>query len=284
MRHVVVRIAGVAVGAAILWAGMVLFENSLLFFPSGWPRGFPEAEELSRRAGIQVQDCRFDTADGVRLHAWWCRPPDAAVVLLLFHGNAGNLADRAELMLTLASIPAEVLIVDYRGYGRSEGRPSEAGLYADASAAWRFLTEEQRVDPSRIVLLGKSLGGAVAVELATRVDPAGLVVQSSFTSVPDMAAVHYPFVPGALIRNRFDSAARIAEVRCPVLVVHSTADEIVPYDMGRRLFALAREPKRFLTVEGAAHNETWVVGGRRWLDGLAEFAGQVVTRPARRPG
>lgn len=267
--------AAIAIGA--LWGVMMLFEDSLLFFPSPWPRGFPEAQELSGRVGVPVEECWIPTVNGLRLHAWWCRPPGARAVLLLFHGNAGNLADRAELMLALAALPAQVMVLDYRGYGRSQGRPSERGLYADGTAAWRYLTEEREVAPERIVLLGKSLGGAVAVELATRVRPAGLVVQSSFTSVPEMAAVHYPFVPRALIRNRFDSAAKIGDVSCPVLVVHSTGDEIVPYEMGRRLFELAPEPKRFLEIDGATHNETWVLGGERWRQAIARFVAECVS-------
>ncbi len=261
----------VALAVVVLWGVMMLFENSLLFFPSQWPRGFPATAVLAERVGVPIEDCSFVSPDGVRLHAWWCRPSGSDAVLLLFHGNAGNLADRLELVLALASIPVQVVIVDYRGYGRSDGRPDEAGLYADALGAWSFLTGTHGVPADRIVVLGKSLGGAVAVDLATRVEPAGLIVQSSFTSVPEMAAVHYPFVPRTLIRNRFDSAAKIGRVTCPVMVVHSTSDEIAPYPMGRRLFDLAPEPKRFLAVEGAAHNETWVVGGREWLEAVRRF-------------
>jgi fermentation-respiration switch protein FrsA (DUF1100 family) len=273
-------VAAAAFTVAGLWGTMMLFEDSLLFFPTSWPRGFPDAAAFARRAGVPVEECWIPVEEGLRLHAWWCRPPGAGAVLLLFHGNAGSLAERSDLMLALASAPAEVVVVDYQGYGRSQGRPSEEGLYADASAAWRYLTEARGVPAARIVLLGKSLGGAVAVDLATRVRPAGLVVQSSFTSVPAMAAVHYPFVPGVLIRNRFDSAAKIGRVRCPVLVVHSTADEIVPYGMGRRLFELAREPKRFFEVEGAAHNETWVAAGEPWRREIARFAQECVSRAA----
>jgi hypothetical protein len=203
------------------------------------------------------------------------------MVLLWFHGNAGNLAQRADVMLLLARIPAQVVIVDYRGYGRSEGRPNEKGLYRDARAAWSYLTEESGVEPGRIVLYGVSLGGAVAVDLATTADPAGLILQSSFTSVPDMAAEHYAFVPRWMIRTRMDSLAKIGAVTCPVLVAHSTADEVVPFDHGRRLFEAARGDTRFFEIDGAAHNETWMMGGGEYLAAIREFLVRCAERRGR---
>jgi len=255
---------------------MVFLENSMIYYPSRYPDGFWDAAEVGRTSGCAVEDCFFVTEDGVRLHAWWCRPPvqepsSAEMVLLLFHGNAGNLSHRADMMLRLAALPVQVFIVDYRGYGRSEGRPTEAGLYRDGRAAWGYLTEEQEVPSDRVVVFGKSLGGAVAVDLAARVAPAGLVVQSSFTSVGDMAARHFPFVPRALIRTKMDSLAKIDDVTCPKLFIHSPADEVVPYSLGRRLYEAAPEPKRFHEVPGAGHNETYLVGGAAYFAAIREF-------------
>jgi fermentation-respiration switch protein FrsA (DUF1100 family) len=193
------------------------------------------------------------------------------MVLLWFHGNAGNLSHRTQLMFLLADTPARVFIMDYRGYGRSEGKPSEEGLYLDARAAWQYLVGERRVSPDRIVLFGKSLGGAVAVDLATEVDPAGVIIQSSFTSVPDMAARHFPFVPKALIRTKMDSLSKIPDVTAPKLFIHSTADEVAPFELGRRLYEAAPEPKRFHQVDGAAHNDTWAVGGRGYFAAIRDF-------------
>jgi fermentation-respiration switch protein FrsA (DUF1100 family) len=237
-----------------------------------------------RGRSATVEDHWFAAADGTRLHGWWARSaavggaPEPAL-LLWFHGNAGNLAHRADQVLALAEeLPADVFIVDYRGYGRSEGRPSERGLYLDARGAWRYLTEECAVPPTRIVLLGVSLGGAVAVDLAAEVEPAGLIVQSSFTSVPDMAAHHYPFIPRWLVRTRMDSAAKIGRVRCPMLVAHSPADDVVPYELGRRLYDAASGDRRFYEIAGAAHNETWLIGGNAYLDSLRDFITHCVDR------
>lgn len=258
---------------------IVLFEDHMIYFPTRYPVGRWDTTAVDPSGRIAVSDCWFTADDGVGLHGWWAKPPvpasgapaTADLVVLFFHGNAGNLSDRAEILLALASLPVQVLMVDYRGYGRSAGRPSEAGLYRDARAAWRYLTAVQGVAPSQIVLYGESLGGAVAIELATAVEPAALIVQSSFTSVPALAARYYPFVPGFLIRTKMDSLARITEVRCPVLVAHSPSDEIVPYTHGRTLFDAASEPKRFHEITGAGHNTTWLVGGRELLATLGDF-------------
>jgi len=257
----------------------MFLERQMIYFPTRYPDGLWALEDVTRHSGCTLEDCFFGTEDGFRLHAWWCRPAHAEgvtadMVLLWFHGNAGNLSHRADLMLRLAKSPAQVFIVDYRGYGRSEGRPSEKGLYLDAEAAWRYLTNERKVAPGRIVLLGDSLGAAVAVDLATRVEAAGLIVQSGFTSVPDMAAAHFPFVPRALIRTKMDSLGKIQKVQGPKLFIHSPQDEVVPYELGRRLYEAAGEPKRFLDIPGASHNDMDVVGGHVYFDAFARFLAQ----------
>ena len=267
------------VSAVVLWVTIMItmawFEESLIFFPEGFPSGQWNVEAAARDTGATISDCHFSAADGTRLHGWLCLPgqPETAseAVLLWFHGNAGHLAHRAEILLLLSRIPARVFIIDYRGYGRSEGRPTEKGLYLDGRAAWRFLTEEEGVDPSRIVIYGVSLGGAVAVDVAREVEPAGLIVQSSFTSVPAMAKHYYPFIPAWMIRTRLDSLAKIGEVTCPVMVAHSPADDVVPYEHGQYLFAAAQGDKRFVEIEGATHNETWQVGGGRYLEAVRRF-------------
>jgi len=268
---------GLLCGTILL--AMVVFEESLIFFPDPYPSGEWDTAAVGARTGTIIRDQYFTADDGTRLHGWWCETTDPALqkaptsdmVLLWFHGNAGNLAHRVDMMVDLVSIPAQVFIVDYRGYGRSGGRPSEGGLYLDGEAAWRLVTEERGVPKDRIALFGKSLGGAVAIDLATRVDPAGVIVQSSFTSVPAMAAHHYPFVPRWLLRTRMDNLAKIGKVECPLLVIHSPADEVVPYEHGRQLFGAARAEKRFFEVAGAGHNETWLVGGAEYLLTIRDF-------------
>lgn len=271
------------ISAVVLWATivitMVIFENAMIFFPDHDPSGFWDVEAVSSGTGTTIEECFFPTSDGERLHGWWCRPETsiaassstAETVLLWFHGNAGNLSQRAGLMLELARIPVQVLIVDYRGYGRSTGRPNEKGLYRDARAAWRYLTEDRDIAAERIVILGKSLGGAVAVDLATGTAPAGLIVESSFTSIPEMAAHHYPFIPRWLVRTQMNSGTKIGRVDCPVMVIHSPADEVVPFSHGERLFQAAQGDKRFLEVPGAGHNELWLVGGSDYFSALREF-------------
>lgn len=265
-----------AVACATIVVGAMFLERQMIYYPTRYPDGLWELDAVTRHTGCTLEDCHFTAADGVRLHGWWCRPTHAegltaGMVLLWFHGNAGNLSHRADLMLRLAETPLQVVIIDYRGYGRSEGRPSEQGLYLDGEAAWRYLVDERRVAPGRIVLFGDSLGAAVAVDLATRVGAAGLIVQSGFTSVPDMAARHFPFVPAFLIRTEMNSLAKIGDVAEPKLFIHSPSDEVVPYELGRRLYEAAPEPKRFLEVQGASHNDTASVGGHRYFDAIRDF-------------
>jgi fermentation-respiration switch protein FrsA (DUF1100 family) len=283
MKRVAVLAVLIAAGFATILGAMVVFEESLIFFPTRYPVGRWEVERVGRGIGCVISDRWFSTDDGVRLHGWWLSPVgeiDGGPVLLFFHGNAGNLSDRAELAAELATrVGARVFILGYRGYGRSDGRPSEEGLYRDARAAWYELTGPLGVSPERIVVFGKSLGGAVAVDLVEEVEPAGLIVESSFTSIPDMAAIHYPFVPKGVIRTRLDSLSKIPKVDCPKLFIHSPADEVVPYRLGRQLYDAAREPKRFHEVVGAGHNETWLVGGADYFRAIRDFVASVAAGP-----
>lgn len=274
------------VSGVVLWVTIILtmawFEESLIFFPDRYPAGEWDVESVARGTGAVVTDCDFQASDGTRLHGWWCESGGASssenMVLLWFHGNAGNLAQRAEIMLLLSRLPARVFIFDYRGYGRSEGRPTEKGLYRDGRAAWTYLTSERGIDPGRIVIYGVSLGGAVAVDVATDVNPAGLIVQSSFTSVPDMARRHYPFIPAWMIRTRLDSELKIGGIDCPIMVAHSPADEVVPFELGKRLFEAAGGESRFVEIPDAGHNETWLKGGEWYLNEVKNFVARCATR------
>jgi len=277
-----VAVAVVAVFATMLLL-MVVFERSLIFFPTRYPDGWWDVDAVARGSGCVIEDCSYAAEDGVRLHSWWVRRagPEGSgdPVVLFFHGNAGNLSHRAGFALELAArVPAQVVLAGYRGYGRSEGEPSEEGLERDARAAWRLVTEERGVSPRRVVLFGESLGGAGAVALAAEVEPGGLIVESSFSSIPDMARFHYPFVPAALVRTKMDSLARIGGVACPKLFIHSRDDEIVPFAQGLRLYEAASPPKRFHEISGAGHNETRLVGGEAYLAAIAEFVSEVAGR------
>lgn len=251
-----------------LVAFVMLFEDRFIYFPTKYPEGAWDVDGHGA-ASVKVEDVWFQTEDGVRLHGWYCTPrrvdaavqPQKRMTLLWFHGNAGNITSRFGMVERLVELPAELFIIDYRGYGRSEGSPSEQGLYADARG----------ISSANIVVFGDSLGGAVAIDLATRVEPAGLVVQSSFTSIRDMAAEVMPFVPGFILRTKMDSLSKIASVRVPKLFIHSPADELVPYRFGRALYDAAPAPKQFYEVKGASHNETDTVGGRAYFDAIGEF-------------
>lgn len=227
-----------------------------------------------------VAERAFTAADGVRLHAWFAPPPDdAAPVLVWSHGNGGNVGGREDVLLALAARGLGVLAYDYRGYGRSEGSPDEAGVYLDAEAAWDLLAADG-IRPQRIVCFGESLGGAVSIALATRRRCAAVIVVSTFTSLRDVARQHYGAL-AALTGSQFDSAARVASLGVPILIAHGDQDEIVPYGLGERLFALAHEPKQFVRVPGRQHND--VFDSSPLLDAIAAFAREsVAAAPAAR--
>lgn len=257
----VLRTAALALGAYFLLGGgfVMLFEDSFIYFPTKGGVGPSPGEDVFLAA-----------ADGVRLHAWYAAEPGARMTILWFHGNAGNLENRREMFQSLRKLPANVLAVDYRGYGKSEGKPSEPGLYLDARAAWDWLAA--RTPPRRIVVLGKSLGSGPACELASQVPCGGLVVQSAFTSAPDMAWRVLPLFPARwFMRTKFDNLSKVPRIACPKLFVHSRDDEIIPFAMGERLHAAASEPRECAWFDGAGHNDLWIVRGKEYFARLAEF-------------
>ena len=231
----------------------MFFEESLIFFPSKYPDGY-----WQHPPGVAIKDAEFESADGTRLHGWYLPHPDPSAVVLFCHGNAGNITNRIGVLRRLHDdVGASVLIFDYRGYGRSEGAPDEDGILQDARAARAWLAEKAGVEEEKIVLLGRSLGGAVAVDLAAKDGARGLVLQSTFTSMPDMAAYHYRWLPiGGLIRTRLDSLSKIGSYHGPLFISHSRDDTIVPCALGQRLFKAANEPKQFIQFEGCDHNDS----------------------------
>jgi fermentation-respiration switch protein FrsA (DUF1100 family) len=197
------------------------------------------------------------------------------------HGNAGNISHRLDRALLIQSrVRASVLLYDYRGYGKSEGSPDEAGTYRDGQAAYRFLVEEKKIPPDEIVLFGESLGSAVALELALAHAAAALVLEAPFTSVRDMAwtTIFAPLSP--LVRTRYDNLAKVGRLRMPLLVLQGDRDEIVPFRQGRRLFEAAPEPKRHFAIPSAGHNDTYVTGGEAYWREFTDFLENVGSRPA----
>ena len=225
--------------------------ETLLFFPSKFPTG-----DWSP-AGLEVEDCWFTAQDGTRLHGWYVEHPNPRAVVLYAHGNAGNVAQWAGVLRLLHKrFHVSVMIFDYRGYGRSEGVPTIKGTLLDIRAARLHLAELANVAPEEIVLWGRSLGGALAIDLAASEGARGLIVESTFSSLRDVALIHYPrAVVDWFIGDELDSAARIQEFQGPFLQSHGTADRLVPLSLARRLFEAAGEPKQFVAVSGGNHND-----------------------------
>ena len=246
-----------------MWSAL---QRRMIFFPTS------ALEYTPADLDMPYEDVRIRTADGVTIHGWMVLCNGCDVTLLFFHGNAGNIGDRVENIRRLHEIGLRVFILDYRGYGLSEGSPSEQGLYEDARAAYAYLVSRGDINPERIAIFGRSLGAAVAVDLACRVPCWRLILESTFTSAADMAGHILPFLPmGRLITERFDSANKIARVRAPILQFHGTQDEIVPYRLGQKLFQMAPEPKEFIPIPGATHNDTYFVGGRAYFEKIGSF-------------
>jgi uncharacterized protein len=240
----------VALGYLVNVVAAMILENSLIYFPSVYPDGNWNPK------GLAPEDAWFEAPDGVKLHGWYIPCPNARAAVLYCHGNGGNVTHRIDGLRKLRDgCGVSVLIFDYRGYGRSEGSPNEAGVYADARAARDWLAAREKIAPAEVVLLGESLGGAVAVELAARDGAKALILESSFDSLPDVAAFHYPWLPVRwAMRSRFDSVGKIADYHGPLLMAHGEADTIVPIRYARRLFAAANQPKQFILLPGHDHN------------------------------
>ena len=269
------RVPGLGILLFVLGlAGMAFFAGDrFIFFPEPFPGGYWEG---TRASPIPVEDVWVPAPEGARLHAWYCRPPKARATVLLLHGNAGNVTHRIEYILGFQKIPASVLVLDYRGYGKSEGTPNERGVYADAEAAYRWLVGEG-VPEERIVLYGESLGAAVAVEIACRLPVAGLVLQAGFTSASDMARRAIPFLPlGWLMKSRFASVEKVGAIRAPKLFLHGNEDEVVPYDLGLRLFEAAAEPKRWVGFPGYRHNDWPGVREEDWRAEVSRFLEEIL--------
>ncbi len=258
-RHVLTLVWIVLATIFVLLVLIWLFQRRLIYFPLRQDvppvaTMLPAAEEIA-----------FETADGLNLGGWFApaAATDPRATVLVFNGNAGDRSFRAPLAAALNRAGFSVLLFDYRGYGNNPGSPSEQGLMTDARAALAYVAAREDVDATRLVYFGESLGAAVALELAAEHPPAALVLRSPFTSLADMARLHYPFLPGGiLLRDRFDSLAQIGGVTCPMLIIAGDRDRIVPQKQSRRLFeAAGQQTKRFLLIRGADHNDFELLAG-----------------------
>jgi len=259
---IVVIIAGVYI---IFTGFLFIFQSHYVYYPERVLLADPGS------IGLDFESVDFETADGVKLCGWYIPSKTARAVVLFCHGNAGNISHRLESIQIFHRLGLDVFIFDYRGYGQSEGKPTEHGTYQDAEAAWRYLVETHQVNPSQVVFFGRSLGGAVASWLAQSHRPRALILESTFTSVPDIAATLYPYLPVRFLsRFQYGTAEYLGRIECPVLIVHSRDDEIMPFSHGRQLFEMAREPKEFLEISGT-HNEGFITSGKHYEQGLDAF-------------
>ena len=267
---------------AIILALLLIFEKRLVFFPQIPGR-------LSgdwRPPDLKYEEVWLAAADGVRLNGWWIPSLAGGDVptFLCFHGNAANIAWRADVYRFLRDLPANVFALEYRGYGRSEGEPSEAGIYRDADAAYAYLIHERGIPPRRIIALGQSLGTAVAAELAARHELGGIVLEAPFPSARAVARRIYWFVPGLglLMRSRFETTKNLAASNsrfgAPLLVIHCTADPVIPYTLGKEVYDRAGQPKSLYRVSGECHEEATLVDPAGVKRELEQFLGLALSR------
>ena len=268
---------GIVAVLFILYAVLLVgCEKKIIFHPAKYPEGYWDPASL----GLQVRDVYFQSDDGVKLHGWFVASPNARATLLWFHGNAGNLSHRLDNIQRLLPLNLNIFIFDYRGYGRSEGEPDEKGIYKDSQAAYNKVLELEGVSVESLFLFGRSLGGICAVETALNNKAQGLILESVFTSASDMSRKIFPLIPlGWAIRSKLDAIGKVSQLTMPKLFLHGNRDEIVPFDLGRKLFDAASEPKTFYTIEGAGHNDTYIMGGRDYFSALDGFISETLKIP-----
>jgi fermentation-respiration switch protein FrsA (DUF1100 family) len=259
----------ILVGYVLLLALIRTFESHLIFFPD-YP-GRLEGDWHPR--SLNVEDVWLTATDSTKLHAWWIPADNAKFTFLAFHGNAANIANRAPAYEFLRDLPANVFALEYRGYGRSEGKPSEAGLYRDSEAAYQYLITAKGTDPKNIISFGQSLGTTVAAHLAAQHEVGGVVLEAPFPSASRMARRVFWFLPGLglLVHSQFDTQARLQDINAPVLVVHCMQDPVVPFQFGQEVFNAALPPKDFLPIDGQCHEEASLIAPGQYRAALQKF-------------
>ncbi len=242
------------------------------------PYKYPEGNWNSSSSAVFKEDVHFTAEDGTRLHGWYIPSAKAKATLLWFHGNAGNITHRLVNIEMLKPLNLNIFIFDYRGYGKSEGVPDEKGIYSDSQAAYDWLVKDKNILPGEIILFGRSLGGICAIEMASTNPAAGIILESVFPSARRLAEKIFPILPlGWAIKSRFDAISKVRSLELPKLFIHGTQDEIVPYKLGRELFSAAADPKIFYDIQGAGHNDTFLIGGADYFNALGRFIKNVVS-------
>jgi fermentation-respiration switch protein FrsA (DUF1100 family) len=248
----------------LLVAYVRYIESHAIFFP------MKEMELNPRYIGLAFEDVYLNSEDNIRLNGWFIPAENARRTILFLHGNAGNLSHRLEKITILNKLGVNIFIIDYRGYGRSQGKPDEAGIYLDARAAYDYLLKERKVAPEQIILYGESLGNAVVIDLAAEKKVGGVIIESGFSRGRDVVKSVYWFVPNFFFSNAFDSLSKIKKVSGPKLFIHSRNDEIVPLRLAQKLYAAADGPKEFVEIIGS-HNTAYMDSKDEYTSGLASF-------------
>jgi fermentation-respiration switch protein FrsA (DUF1100 family) len=269
VKRVLMFLVYLLVAYVLVLIGMRLFESHMVFFPD-----YPSRLEGDwHPRALSPEDVWVIASDGTKLHGWWIPNKDARFTFLAFHGNASNIANRTETYEFLRDLPANVLALEYRGYGHSEGKPSEDGLYRDADAAYQFLTDIKHVDPTFIVSFGQSLGTTVAADLAAHRRVGALVLEAPLPSASRAAKKMFWFLPGLklLVYSQFDTVSKLKKVTAPVMVIQCTHDPVLPFEFGKEVYSAAPSPKRYLWIEGECHEESSLIEPVKYRDALRLF-------------
>ena len=274
--HWILKLLIVSLGVYVFLSAYIYFiQSSLLYYPDMPGRNLATSPE---NIGLTYQNIELITEDNIKLHGWFIPNDKTKETVLFFHGNAGNISHRLESIEIFHRLGLNVFIIDYRGYGQSEGKTTEKGTYRDAEAAWNYLNKTRGISSQQIIIFGRSLGASIATWLANKYTPAGLIIESGFTSVASMGQRLYPFLPIRWLTHfRYDTRQYVKNVSCPVMIAHSSDDEIIPYAEGLEIFQTAPEPKIFLDMRGG-HNDGFIVSGSDYIDGLRSFINQAIKR------
>ena len=265
MRKLLIRGSIIFTACLFLLNGCFYFNQAnLIFYPTA------RIDKTPADIGLKYENIYLHTTDKVRLHGWFIPAQDATKTVLFFHGNAGNISHRLASIAIFHKLKVNVFIIDYRGYGQSEGKPSEQGLYTDARASWDYLLN-RGIKAKAIIIFGRSLGGAVAAQLASQVNPDALILESTFSSVRDQAKASFPVLSNLVVlRFKFDTATAIKNVRCPLLILHSPDDEIISFSHSEKIYANANHPKYFARLKGD-HNSGFLRNQADYEKKLSEF-------------
>lgn len=258
-------IASIAIGYLLVLLVIFMMQSKLFYYPQKDIWATPEDVDL------QYENVMFHTEDNIALNGWFVPSESAELTVLFFHGNAGNISDRLQTLQMLNELGLNVFIFDYRGYGHSEGHPTEQGTYQDGIAAWNYLTSDRGIADSSIVIMGRSLGGSIASWVSARHHPAAAVIESTFTSAADIGADLYPWLPVRwMIKYEYNTIENLKQIKSPLFMAHSPSDQIVPFHHGRTLFEAANEPKMFVELVGL-HGSGYLETGLKYREGLQEF-------------